>query len=387
MFYDLDATGHDNTRWTAEGILPAPIWNMADQSVLLNGQLQSITAHLDLSQPKHYLRLHFFEEYDVPLRQMSETERHGSPYWVLDRSEFKACGLKFEVRKREGSGDTIVEVDAEVPFPAALDVRVQEALQYVTGKSAIWRARVQNDGKKYHLELASPLRKASQTQFSPPIWPSTIHFHEHVWKLFETFLAYVIANTGGTHWNPVAYHLYNACEATAASMDARAVAVSVTVEAVARLVGVKVSEGEHAKAKHVAAFQRLMRAWLKEQADFSDLFDRVGGQVNALSQKRPEDALYALAETGHVEKDYIKAWRRLRNRHVHPTLKDLGKPDLADFQNLLDDIHRVEVLLRQLTFFLIGYEGGFTDYGAQGEQGFVSKQYPLKPDNATQING
>jgi hypothetical protein len=72
---------------------------------------------------------------------------------------------------------------------------------------------------------------------------------------------------------------------------------------------------------------------------------------------------YALAETGHVEKDYVEAWTYLRNKHVHPTLKDLEKPDQIDFQKLIDHIYRVEVLLRQLTFYLIGYEGPSTDYG------------------------
>jgi hypothetical protein len=68
-----------------------------------------------------------------------------------------------------------------------------------------------------------------------------------------------------------------------------------------------------------------------------------------------------LSPTGHVEKAYVDAWTYLRNRHVHPTLKDLKKPDAIDYQKLLDHIHRVEVLLRQLTFYLIGYKGPFTD--------------------------
>jgi hypothetical protein len=69
-FYDLDASGHEGTRWTATGILPAPHWNASDMSVLVNAQMQSVTAHLDMPQPRHYLRMHFFEEYEVPLDRM-----------------------------------------------------------------------------------------------------------------------------------------------------------------------------------------------------------------------------------------------------------------------------------------------------------------------------
>jgi hypothetical protein len=60
MFYDLEAVGRDGTRWTAARILPAIHWDMTDGSALVDGQIQSITACLDLPQEHHYLRLHFF---------------------------------------------------------------------------------------------------------------------------------------------------------------------------------------------------------------------------------------------------------------------------------------------------------------------------------------
>jgi hypothetical protein len=105
------------------------------------------------------------------------------------------------------------------------------------------------------------------------------------------------------------------------------------------------------------------------------------GSIAAMSNKRPQDTMYSMAESGYVEKAYVDAWTYLRNRHVHPTLKDLEKPDAIDYQKLLDHIHRVEVLLRQLTFYLIEYQGPFTDYGAAN---FPSKQYPLsRNDTAT----
>ncbi|MBI3705145.1 MAG: hypothetical protein HY244_15170 [Rhizobiales bacterium] len=148
------------------------------------------------------------------------------------------------------------------------------------------------------------MRKSSRTQFSPPISPGSIEFHQYGWDLFGKYLAYVVAQVGGTHWNPVAYHLYNACEATALSVDAWAVGISVAVEAVVGLISI---EGSKEKAGRVADFQKLMRKWLEKQSAFSDLFGRVRGLIETMSNRRPQDTLYALAETGHVEKDYIEA--------------------------------------------------------------------------------
>ena len=371
-FYDLEATGYDGERWTATRILPRWHWDGIDNTVLLHGQMQSMTAHLDLPQHHHYLRLHFFEEYQVPLLQMSETERHGNRYYVRDLAKFETCGAKFEVRQREGTGDTIVELTSETPLPVAFDLRIQEAFQYLTAKSAFWRARLQSQDKELHLELSSPWRKSARTQFNPPISRGSTDFFEHGWRLFEVYLAYVTQKTQGTHWNPVAYHLYNACETTANSVDARAVGVSVAVEAVTGLIAIA-SDGD--KAKELALYQERARAWLTEQKDLSpDIVNRAKGQISAMSSRRPQDTLYRLAGEGRVEKNYVNAWAYLRNRHVHPKLQDLEKPTPIDMQKLFDHLHKVEVLLRQLTFHLIGYTGPFTDYGAHD---FPSKQYPL----------
>jgi len=375
MFYDLEASAHDGTRWTASRILPVPHWDMTDLTVLMHGKMQSVTADLDMPQKRHHLVLHFFEEYQVPLHRVSETERHGNRHYTRDRAEFAALDSEFGVRVRDGSGDTVFEIASDKPFPTAFDLRVQESLQYITGKTAIWRVRFQSTDKSMELELASPWRKSSRTQFSPPLAPISAHFMEHGWKLFEKYLAYVVEKTDGTHWNPVAYHLYNACEATANSVDAWAVGVSVAVEAVSGLINV---EGDKEKVERLALYQERARKWIDEQKDLADIAGRAKGQINAMSNKRPQDTLYALAKTGHVEKSYVDAWEYLRNRHVHPKLSDLQKPTPVDYQKLLDHIHRVETLLRQLTFYLIGYEGPFTDYGVHGKQTFTSKQYPLK---------
>ena len=377
LYYDLKATSHDGTQWNATRIMPAPSWDFRDMSVIVSGKLQSIAAPLDRdfykSQSKHYLRLHFFEEYELPLRRMSEIKDEDGTRWVSDHAEFDACGSQFMVRKR--SGATTVEVTSEKKFPAAYDLRVQEAMQYTTAKTAIWRALVTSSRGGLRLELAMPWRKSSRTQFTQPISAVSSDFDSHVWKLFGKYLEYVATRTKGTYWNPVAYHLYNACEATANSVDAWAVGVSVAVEAVASLVALK---SDRKKAAQIDRIQAAMKKWLAEQSFPEDHTKRITGLVGALGARRPHDTMYALAETGHVEKTYIKAWQNLRNRHVHPKLKDLEKPSPKDYQKLLDDIHRTEVLLRQLTFFLIGYEGPFTDYGVHSEHGFPSKQYPLQ---------
>jgi hypothetical protein len=62
---------------------------------------------------------------------------------------------------------------------------------------------------------------------------------------------------------------------------------------------------------------------------------------------------------------------------VHPAKESLAKT--LDPQVRLDEINRCVTLLYQIVFFLIGYEGMFTDYG---QHGWPLVQYPLAVSEA-----
>lgn len=371
-FYNLSAVALDGTKLTSTRILPSIHWAMSDGSAdIAHGQLQSLVADIELPQPNHYLALYFFKEYDLPLHVMSEAEKTGGKFLTLDSAEFDAGCSKFFVKMRKGSGETVIEATSETAFPTAFHLRVQEALQYITGRTAAYRARVEGNYGSLFIELYSPRQTSSYPLFVPPISPAKFDFREHGWDLFVAYLSYVVASTGDTYWNPAAYHLYNACESSANSIDAWAIGVSVAVEAVASLVTL---EADTKGDDRITRLQQLMREYLETKSEFGDVAERMKGLIGMLGKKRPQDTLHALAKDGFVEKAYIDSWTKLRNRHVHPTIKDLKKPDQVDNQKLIDRIHRVQVLLYQLTFHLIGYKGPYTDYGVRG---FPTKSYPL----------
>lgn len=374
-YFNLEAIGQDGTRWSADRIDPDTSW-ATDTSVITFGRIMSLTAHLDLPKPRNVLHLHFYEEYDVPRTAWTEVKDGEHTTTYRDRSEFAACGMKFEVNCRKGSGDTIVKVISETPFPDGFDLRIQEALQYLTAKPAYWRAKLQDTVGERLLELKSPSRKSVRTQFDPPISPSREGFQDSGWHLFQTYLAYVTKHTEGRCWNPVAYHLGNACEASANSIDAWGLGLSVAVEALASMIRF---EGDATEKELLNRFLECAHTWLKTLpgedgcADLTNVAGRAKNQLDAMKSKRAVDTLYALAESGHVDESYVKAWKKLRDRQAHPKPKELLQPDPGEMQRRLDEILKVEVLLRQLTFHLIGYEGPYTDYG---EHGRPIRQYP-----------
>jgi hypothetical protein len=376
--YDLTATSVDGTCWEAARILePSSNWNMQDDTGVLNGSLHLIAAGpMPPPMTSPFLRLHFFEEYELPLNAWSPDPDRPLQGLARDHAQLQACGATFEVRSRVGSGDTVVTVTAETPFPPAFDLRIQEALQYVTGKSAIWRARVENCQGMTLLELASPRPQAAHTQFDPPISPTSIDFHHHTWELFDRFLSYVVANTDPTgddrYWNSVAYHLYMARESTAASVDAWAVGVSVAVEALTSLA--KAPEDAEPNDGW-AKFRQAALAWIDEHPKFPEgIKKRAQGLIGGSADKGAKQILRELAGKNRVDRGYVDAWDKLRNGRVHPNLVDLRLPGAADYRELYKRLQQVGILLHQLTFHLIGYEGPFTDYGGDVR---VSRPYPL----------
>jgi hypothetical protein len=385
--YELTATSVDGTNWTAARIAaPRPHWDMHNDTGVLFGRMHSVVA--DPVYPPRtggLLRLHFFEEYEVPLHLWTLAMDRSPEYGVRDRAELEACGAKFNVQMRKDSGDTVIEAKSETEFPPGFDVRIQEALQYITGRSAIWRAHLEARNGPFALELASPRPKAARTNFDPPISPASGEFHQHGWSLFARYLAYVVNNTPATEaegrWNPVAYQLYNACESTSASVDAWAVGVSVAVEAVASLVELP---DDQEKEVQWSDFRQRVLNWLDQQCLPESIQNRARGLIRGAGNKGVKQTLRQLSERGYVDRGNVDAWDKLRNRHVHPSLADLQIPGPAEYQELFTRLQRVGTLLHQLTFYLIKYEGPFTDYS----QGGVTRQYPLpRPEETAGTGG
>lgn len=94
-----------------------------------------------------------------------------------------------------------------------------------------------------------------------------------------------------------------------------------------------------------------------------------------MHERRVNDRLAPLIASGHADPERLKAWRYLRNSHVHPRKANLKRISTADHERLADMIAKTTVLLYHITFVLIGYEGPYADYGTVQ---WPSKDFPLK---------
>jgi hypothetical protein len=98
---------------------------------------------------------------------------------------------------------------------------------------------------------------------------------------------------------------------------------------------------------------------------------RAKSVIGNLKTARAADHLYALAREGVVNADNVAVWKKIRNSIQHGDWSGTEKE-----QEFHDGIGHLVVLLYQLIFRLIDYQGRQTDWGTTG---WPLIKYPPKP--------
>jgi hypothetical protein len=274
------------------------------------------------------------------------------------------------------SGDSVVrpmvEATSNIVLNEALPTRIQEAMRYITAKSLAYRLVTRNDTANHYVEIHSASSRAAKTNLQPPLATrGHPQYFADEWRLFSCYLQYVMRSTTHPYMNRCSYYLHNACEASAGSFDLFAVGVGVAVEGIADLIRSERSPEEKSRLKKL---RQSVLAHIALDRSFQGLTDRVGGLLGMMFNVSVQERLSNLVKSGNVDATHVEAWKRLRHKHVHPKEIDLQRMTLGDYQEVLDLIHKVTVLMYHITFFLIGYKGQYIDYATSN---WPVRNYPL----------
>ena len=345
--YRLTFADECGRRWSAERIRPSCNWR-ADGSVAVTARLPRLaTVTADTAPQEFGLKLRFPGKLSLPI--LGTTGRY--------------VGAFGQVTARVDEDWTQLELTSPTPLPVGLDLRIQEALAFITATTAVPACVSSSNDGQSRWEFRSTLRKTADAALPAPLSSSHAEFLDHGWAVFDQYLQFVVARAAPNHWHPVTFHVHNAVASSANSLDAWAVGVSVAVEGLANLIEVPENPADK------ALIARL-RGWLAQQMqdhpEFAALSQRVDGRVNTMSTPSIKDRLHHLAQMHGVNPDYAKAWGKLRNTHVHPRPDDLKALDSDEFQKIIDRLFKVTTLMYELVFHLIGYTGPYQDFGSPG---------------------
>lgn len=356
-YYTLTGIASDGAMWKAVDVLPNEKWHQQHANPIIHGKLSSITCERLSPDPKS-LAMHFFEKAYLPVRNRSE--------------KFTVADYEFNVESADDS--FTVRAKSDAPLPQHFAIRVEEALRFLLAQSVTPQIIVQPNG----IVLTSTTLKSPMVRLRPPISRNSAAFHNKSWALFGAYLDFVTRKSECENWHPCTGYLHMAHEASANSLEAWAIGLTVAVEGLASLINIDHTEAEKAKRavedKRLEDLQDFIVQQVSSQKCFTDLKERVTGLVGILKSVRPIDRMHWLTKHGGANIAHVEAWKKLRNRGVHPVAK--GDADVAspDFQKWIDELHCVTVLLYHIVFHVIGYRGPYTDYVTRN---FPEKNYPV----------
>lgn len=358
--YRCSATDHAGHEWEASPSLLGSSISFATNASVMTLTPRSLIRRLGWRDTTSRLRLEFFDQ-----RERNWTALIGEH--VVEY----AYGQQLALTIQPGADEAIV-VTASSPgsLPPALEMRLVETLQFVLCLDLhIDISDTAGDGKRT-AELRSAGARRSRVNPYPPLDTRSPGNWAPIITLLQHYLKYTFAGQIADAWHPCSAHLAHARQASANSLEAWEVGLSVAVEGIANLIPAQAAS----ETVDYRELRKRLTAWLGESGYPDSLVNRIGGMLGGLEMVRPKDRMMGLVDCGAVSKDDIDAWVRVRNTAVHTRQITSSDFDDNELQRRFDQLHQVYRLMHGMVFHLIGYSGPYSNYA---ERGFPEAIFPL----------
>ena len=257
-------------------------------------------------------------------------------------------------------------------------LKLREAFQFLLAQHIEWSCYRLTSTNKTEVMLHSHSVKRVFTVGTPPICLDSIYAgkekevfpdaatpmcsERQLWRLYESYFNYLSSSSEyGIH--PMSGWVNRVIESTQQNLEARMLTISVAVESIIDLkeFDFLTSDNSQRASQRDSLIQDVERLeeWMSEQNLDDSFRKRLKGFLGSLSRKsiRPIDKLYKLVDIEVLDKDHVESWKNLRNASAHGYVVSPGNVEshYQKYQN-------VAVLFFQLIFFLIEYQGVYSDY-------------------------
>lgn len=384
-FHQLDAVDMEGNVWHAEQTMPSPHTSFVggNQFRYVTGDAYQLLTTCPQMHSVSSLKMMFFTEERVPGNATTEvTTKFSDGNWTrsssLDTAVFSTDSGAFSIFNRPGT--LVVKVVSPEKFPAHFETRIVEALSFVLAKRLSWNVlEFVEDGvetvrlRGRHGGIGSKLQ--------PPIATGTIDMSGGgVWQLFDKYLTMVCAHTSPS-LHPCSRHVFAVLEASAGTINARALALGVAVEGIAKDLFPNAAALPPTLKPSTDRLLTYFRDWpeFDDEVTKQALLVRVEGMLGNISDVNAKSRLHALAKQGAVSERHIKLWSKLRNTTAHGVTQEMD--DLA-IQKFLDLCDGTTVLMYHLIFQKVGYKGNYVDYSVHG---YPRKYYRGRPPTEKEI--
>ena len=368
-FFDLEAQEHGLPVWNARRVFPSTRGGI--QQGLIHGQIHELrktTALPHITATVDQVTVIFKGKLDFPCNQGTETVTRIGGREIQSTSALNVAfaddgPLHFEIR-HDGNHTA---VSATLPLGSLTDAtpsRIQEALQFVSGKQLLLMAVETWGGGNEVVRLVSPWASRGDGRMQPPLQFQRFDSGGHFWRMFCDYFRHVHADSSAV-WHPISTHLGRALEATAASLDTELLALGVAVEGLAGACFLDLAPVSPEFLGELDLLQAAVQGLtLTEQSR-----RRIEGTIRAMRRARNSDALRAFLVTNQLPLSLYESWSSVRNASAHGG--GIQDRELERLVRLRDEVLSV---LYSLTLGAINYTGPRTDYS---QTGWPTANWPL----------
>jgi hypothetical protein len=361
--------------WTADYVLPHFEFDAKGRGCTVSGLVWELIERavlVGLRRQRAELTIEIFREVNVPANSATAIERTSGSYTYrhheLNLAVVDVGDLHFELSL--GTHATTVRCSGRADLlPSKLELRIIEALQFVAGHRVTAAVTRLVSANEEHTSIASKGLRLESGRGLPPVAGNLTTSSPAVWSMFALYLVFAL-RSASEDMHAVSAAWDGILAAESASIDTQALVLSVAVESIlkeldpAALTPSALQAAQQGLKKWIATGLKL----LGEAGMPPDLLERFRQQLSNMLGRRAVDKLYDLAGAGAINKALIARWKSLRDASAH------GKRgSTAEMAKTLYNRDATLVLLYQIIFWAIGYEGHFTDYSVVG---WPARHYP-----------
>jgi hypothetical protein len=141
-YYSLTCLSHEGDTWVTPRLLVRISWST--KGVRIRGRVDTILrsrSNNSSTLTPHYLRIHFFDNIDLPFTGYIDTGTAAVPTRSLQGAKFTSNRKEFDIRSDDG--EIIMEVSARSPFPPNFYMRLIEALTFLSASAVYMESYLQ----------------------------------------------------------------------------------------------------------------------------------------------------------------------------------------------------------------------------------------------------
>ena len=368
-YYSLSAMDLSGSIWESRRLSIAQRSDVGGVHISGDIPIMESTAPTEIESAS--LMLHVVEDVEVPWNTTVETStkvggRRERSSLGTHAARFNVGSYEFTIIQEQG-GILVRMNTLDKALPSNMAMRVIESLGFVTGQRISCGFLEKYSEGFTTLSVRSLRPDDPENALEQPVcYPQHDRLGDCAWRLFSAYLQHTV------RWpcddplrrHPVSAWLNYVRRASAGSIFAKGLALGVAVEGIlaAEFSGVGEPTDEYVRA--VDAAIEYAKSW----HGHSGVKRRVVGAVGAMRRPRAKDRLYGLVNDGAISRRDVDAWDTIRNKGAHAR-----PPEEDEYQEWITACYRVQILLHQLIFRAIEYEGIYTDYGAEN---WPTAEYP-----------